>query len=170
MHPQPGINDDAKWLFNREVHSRIKAWVILQDSFDACDDGAAAGSELLHFFAGLRSSYPFALTACHGGPAVKAHGQLAANIRQTRVHAFHKAGIEGKGLLLQDGTFHFNTCSFYLSRPLPFTAGLGSVIPKTSRTIPASITASAQGPVLPVNEHGSRHIQRCAFGLSTSTP
>ena len=38
---------------------------------------------------------------------------------------------------------------FNISIPLPETRGLGSSIPMTTRLIPASATALAQGPVLP---------------------
>ena len=43
-----------------------------------------------------------------------------------------------------------------LSKPAPSTCGNGSRIAPTTRATPAAISASAQGPVLPVCAHGSK--------------
>ena len=62
------------------------------------------------------------------------------------VYALHQAGMDARGATLY---VTLEPASRSISNPLPATNGLGSIIPMTTRVIPAAITRFAQGGVFP---------------------
>ena len=140
--------------------------VVGEDGADAGEDGVGGVAELLDFGAGGGAGEPMRLEFAVG--AGLAAGGLGASmpsveraaLRVTkgrpRVMAKAKALLRARASASQTPTVTSMPAARRRARPRPETSGFGSTVATTQRAMRAAMSASAQGPVRPWCEQGSR--------------
>src|SRR5690606_33328721 len=77
--------------------------IVREHGADTGEHGATAGAKTLDVLSRLGTGDPLAFAAGHGGAAIEAHADLAADVGQAGTHAFEKARVERGGLRIEQG-------------------------------------------------------------------
>ena len=85
-----------------------------------------------------------------GNASVEAHRHLQRDERPRQPHVGFEDLVQPPRLGRAHADGHRNAALAQVANPPPATRGLGSSIAATTRAMPASATATAQGPVRPV--------------------